>query len=246
MDHEENAFGEELSRWRKSRVPSDEAEWEYACRAGTDTDYYTGDGGAALAEVGGWNKAVHRGTRSVRLDVKNAWGLHDLYGHVWQWCHDSWEDDGAAPRPVFRRQVDGDGDPGAVERWADYATPARWEALLENGRRRVLRGGSWVSSPWGCRSAYRGRGGAGNRDWGRGFRLCLASGPATASTSVSEPVEPMEKVRIRPVAGGDMARGVDAGNASVENNRHPGSGRENHDRTDLAAVRLPRRPKNFP
>lgn len=69
-----------------------EAEWEYACRAGTETDYYTGDGETALAEAGWFGEEWDQdSTHPVRQKAPNAFGLYDLHGNVWEWCHDAWE-----------------------------------------------------------------------------------------------------------------------------------------------------------
>jgi formylglycine-generating enzyme required for sulfatase activity len=214
-----------------------EAEWEYACRASTDTDYFTGDGEAALAEVGRFDEPYAAGTRPVRLGAKNVWGLHDLHGHVWQWCHDVWGEETYKPRPIYRRHVDGDGDPGAAERSADHATLARWKAMLENRRQRVMCGGSWVDSPGLCRSAYRDWSGPGGRNGILGFRLCLAPGP-------TEPKEKPEQEEAEAARGaGDGGRGTSPESRAT---RATGAGVKKPALPDLAKARLPRRPKNFP
>jgi len=70
----------------KVRLPS-EAEWEYACRAGTTTEYHTGNGWATFKKTG-WLQPAE--TRPVGKLMGNAWGLHDFYGNVWEWCQDSY------------------------------------------------------------------------------------------------------------------------------------------------------------
>jgi uncharacterized protein (TIGR02996 family) len=72
------------------RLPT-EAEWEYACRAGTATEYHTGNGEDALQRAG-WRS--HR-----PLPKPNAWGLFDMHGNVWQWCADWF-----GPYPKLHRQ----------------------------------------------------------------------------------------------------------------------------------------------
>lgn len=155
-------------------LPS-EAEWEYACRAGSQTDYHTGDGEAALAEAAGFDEPPPGcGTNPVKRGAKNEWDLYDCHGHAWQWCHNAW----AASSGEYRHHVDGDNDRGSEERWTDYATPDRRKWLLSDPQERLLRGGSSECPVSLCRSAFRGR----VRDpidyWQVGFRVCLAPGPA--------------------------------------------------------------------
>ena len=124
---------------QRYRLPS-EAEWEYACRAGTKTAFSFGDSiGTDLANYDGnftWNGGARgeyrRGTTPVTQFAPNPWGLHDMHGNVWEWVqdvmHDSYE---GAP-------LDG----SAWEEGGDRA-------------RRVLRGGSWLYNPRYLRSALR-------------------------------------------------------------------------------------------
>jgi formylglycine-generating enzyme required for sulfatase activity len=149
-----------------------EAEWEYACRAGTETAFHTGDGEAALAEAGRFGLDWKDGTRPVRLGAKNRWGLYDLHGHVWQWCHDVDDSD------AYRQRWDGGADVGARIRNADWA--AGLSALNDptDARNRVLRGGSWGDDAWYCRSACRIGGRPGEPYGNHGFRVCLVRGPA--------------------------------------------------------------------
>ncbi|QOL49157.1 SUMF1/EgtB/PvdO family nonheme iron enzyme [Massilia litorea] len=124
---------------RRYRLPS-EAEWEYACRAGTRTAFSFGDAiDTSLANYDGnftWNGGARgeyrRGTTPVTLFAPNPWGLHDMHGNVWEWVqdvmHDSYE---GAP-------LDG----------------SAWETGGERARR-ILRGGSWLYNPRYLRSALR-------------------------------------------------------------------------------------------
>jgi formylglycine-generating enzyme required for sulfatase activity len=112
---------------RPYRLPT-EAEWEYACRAGTSTPYHSGTEEQSLAAAG-WYSGNSRGaTQPVGQLLPNAWGVFDMHGNVWEWCWDWYvehPEGGAGPRG-----------------------PARGEA-------RVLRGGSWKDPPRHCRSARR-------------------------------------------------------------------------------------------
>jgi formylglycine-generating enzyme required for sulfatase activity/tRNA A-37 threonylcarbamoyl transferase component Bud32 len=121
---------------KRFRLPT-EAEWEHACRAGTTTPFHFGetistdqvnyDGG----DTSGGSEGVSRGkTTPVGSFPANAWGLYDMHGNVWDWCHDWY---GA----YLSEDIN---DPKSTD----------------NGVARVLRGGSWYDSPRLCRSAYRG------------------------------------------------------------------------------------------
>ncbi|GCA84589.1 serine/threonine-protein kinase pkn1 [Microcystis aeruginosa NIES-2522] len=134
-------FCKRLSRETKQeyRLPS-EAEWEYACRAGTTTPFYFGE--TITGELANYNASntyadepngeYRNETTPVGQFPPNAFGLYDMHGNVWEWCADTWHDnyDGA---------------------------PTDGSAWIENGNnnRSPLRGGSWCSFPYGCRSAYR-------------------------------------------------------------------------------------------
>jgi formylglycine-generating enzyme required for sulfatase activity len=134
----------ELSRGRV-RLPS-EAEWEYACRAGTTADYFFGPWGPfaddtevsaecerALWDYAWFDATAGDGTRPVGQLLPNPWGLHDLLGNVWEWCADVWHD-GYVGAPI-------DG----------FA----WMTGADRQPRRCLRGGAWDMNAFRCRSAYR-------------------------------------------------------------------------------------------
>jgi len=71
-------------------LPS-EAQWEYACRAGTTTAYYTGET-LDLTEANFWAEGSPKKTTPVGTYPPNAWGLHDMHGNLWEWCLDDWHD----------------------------------------------------------------------------------------------------------------------------------------------------------
>ena len=136
------------------RLPT-EAEWEYACRAGTQTRFHAGETVAELETVAWFRFNSGGQTHPVGLKPANAWGLHDMHGNVFEWCWDWY-----APYP----------DQALVD-------PA---GSVESGRR-VLRGGSWRSYPRGCRAAYRlGAVPSQRRHW---YGARLARGPLAASPS---------------------------------------------------------------
>jgi len=145
-----------------------EAEWEYACRAGTTTEYYTGDGASALAEAGwfgeDWDKdSIH----PVRQKAPNPFQLFDLHGNAWEWCHDRWD------ASAYRQRGDGKPDPGFALRHEEWSLGLA--ALERSEESRVLRGGSWDGSARLCRSAYRLGLRPDVRYQGIGFRVCLVA-----------------------------------------------------------------------
>lgn len=136
------------------RLPT-EAEWEYACRAGTTTRYSFGDNTEALNMHVWWERTSQGQTQTVGRLRPNAWGLFDMYGNVWEWCSD-WHDSGYyATSPV-------DDPTGAAI-----------------GSDRAFRGGGWVSVANYYRSSHRGRHVPAWRYNDLGFRV--ASVPADAS-----------------------------------------------------------------
>jgi formylglycine-generating enzyme required for sulfatase activity len=142
--HEAMEFCSRLSQrtGRHYTLPS-EAQWEYACRAGTTTAFHFGamitpalanyDGNYSYADG---PKGVYRQqTTPVGMFPANPWGLYDMHGNVWEWCLDHWHDSY-------------EGAPTDGSAWLD-AEGVKREAA------RLARGGSWDLFPWNCRSADR-------------------------------------------------------------------------------------------
>jgi len=130
------------------RLPT-EAEWEYACRAGSSTLYPFGDNASALGEYAWYTKNSEKKTHPVGQKSSNVWGLHDMLGNVWEWCADCYDEKYYASSPAS----DPPGPSGASHR--------------------VLRGGSWRSDPVSGRSAYRHWGAPGYRGLDFGYRVAL-------------------------------------------------------------------------
>jgi formylglycine-generating enzyme required for sulfatase activity len=122
-----------------------EAEWEYACRAGTETRYCFGD--TITAKQANFDGKVGK-TTEVGSYPANPWGLYDMHGNVWEWVEDVWHDD-----------YNGAPDDGRA-----------WTERGDQGRR-VVRGGSWFSAPRNARSAIRNGYGIVNRVIYTGFRV---------------------------------------------------------------------------
>ena len=112
---------------KEYRLPS-EAEWEYACRAGTTTSYYFGD--TITDNLANYYLTVYD-TTAVGIYTPNTFGLYDIFGNVWEWCQDDWHDN-------YK------GSPNDGSAW-----------LSRQGITKVLRGGSWFRIPNLCRSAFR-------------------------------------------------------------------------------------------
>ncbi len=131
---------------RTYTLPS-EAQWEYACRAGTTTPFHFGDtispelanyrGDFAFAD--GPQGAYRKQTTRVGMFPANAWGLHDMHGNVWEWCLDEWH-------------KSYEGAPTDGRAWVDTA---EGEKSTESVKTKLLRGGSWYNDPVFCRSAFR-------------------------------------------------------------------------------------------
>jgi len=137
------------------RLPT-EAEWEYACRAGTKTKYNTGDNDAALEQAGWFNGNSEGKTHPVGQKISNAWGLYDMHGNVWQLCRDWYGED-------YYGKSEAENPQGPAQ-----------------GVFRVLRGGPWDGTPLYCRSAFRHRIGPDYRHSHVGFRVVVAPASRTS------------------------------------------------------------------
>jgi formylglycine-generating enzyme required for sulfatase activity len=164
---------------RTYTLPS-EAQWEYACRAGTDTPFHFGktittelanyDGNFTYADG---SKGIYREqTTPVGMFPANAWGLQDMYGNVWEWCLDHWHDS------YEEAPTDG----SAWLKPSEYNNKVTTKGGNDNAsdeERRLLRGGSWFGLPGYCRSAYRNLIQPDLADGLVGLRVvCLPQGPS--------------------------------------------------------------------
>ncbi|MBN2288612.1 MAG: formylglycine-generating enzyme family protein, partial [Candidatus Glassbacteria bacterium] len=110
------------------RLPT-EAEWEYACRAGTASEYYIGSDTVSMKTMAWCLSNSESTTHPVGMKEPNAWGLYDMHGNVFEWCADYY----------------------AIYHCSSEDNPQGPAA----GRYRTIRGGSWFSGPDSCRSAFR-------------------------------------------------------------------------------------------
>ena len=156
---------------REYRLPS-EAEWEYACRAGTTTPFHFGETITTdVANYRGidneeykWSGSYGKGPKGIyreettvvgSFDVANAFGLYDMHGNVWEWCADHWHDNYQ-------------GAPTDGSAWVDDNNNKKND---NDNYYRLLRGGSWGFNPGFCRSACRDWDDPGYDDYLIGFRV---------------------------------------------------------------------------
>ena len=148
--YEAQAFCENVTKQTKENLclPT-EAEWEYACRAGTTSMYYSGDADKDLDRVAWSLVNSGRTTHPIGQKQPNAFGLYDMHGNVWQWCRDLWDE------------------------YYYMKSPAENPQGPSQGGNRVFRGGSWGDSSAACRSASRCWTAPGSRIYLVGFRVAL-------------------------------------------------------------------------
>ena len=138
----------ELEREGSYRLPT-EAEWEYAARAGSETAYSFGDNSKSkpLTEYAWYELNAEKQSHPVGTLQPNAWGLYDMHGNISEWVQDLYGKNYYAISPK-----------------EDPMGPA-------TGRKRVVRGGSWIHQAYSCRSAFRGYFSADYTDSDFGFRI---------------------------------------------------------------------------
>ena len=137
----------EKAAGRVYRLPT-EAEWEYACRAGTTTQYSFGDNESDLQDYAWYRGNSHNSTHPVGGKHPNSWGFYDMHGNIWEWVQDYFDE-------YTSRTV------------TDPKGPV-------TGSFRVLRGGSWNLDAQSSRSESRDKGFPSLRSNDRGFRVCLS------------------------------------------------------------------------
>ena len=148
------AFCKALSKntGKTVRLPT-EAEWEYACRAGSKTRFSFGDEDRDLSSHAWYSENSDNNTHPVGKKKPNAWGLYDMHGNVYEWCSDWYG-----------------------KSYVGLKTKTTNPQGLFGGEYRVLRGGSWDVNPRYCRSAARDRYYPGDRDCDYGFRVVVSAG----------------------------------------------------------------------
>lgn len=154
--HDAVSFCRKLDALVKASLPDGmsvqlptEAQWEYACRAGTSTRYFLGDEEDDLAQAGWYANNSRRKTHPVKRKAPNDFGLYDMHGNVYEWCKDTYRE--------------------------DYESlPEDDPCNLTQGAEHVARGGSWFDDSEGCRSAVRVSLPTGTRNPYIGFRVVVA------------------------------------------------------------------------
>lgn len=165
---------------RTYRLPS-EAEWEYACRAGTTTPFHFGE--TITTDLVNFNgsytyasapKGEYR-QQTVDVDVEsffpNPFGLYQMHGNILEWCLDTWHDN-YQKTPSDGSAWIGDNQANVFQSWEQF--DRLYLNLSKNNCYRLLRGGSWDYDPRSCRSTVRFRGEPDDRNYAFGFRVSVA------------------------------------------------------------------------
>jgi formylglycine-generating enzyme required for sulfatase activity len=146
-------YAESYATWLKMQLPT-EAEWEYACRADSTTEFYFGDNEEELGQYAWFDNNSMMDTHPVGTKQPNKWHLFDMHGNVWEWCQDRYQND-----------------------YYD-SSPMKNPMGPSSGGFRVIRGGGWDSSTTCCSAAYRDNLTMNDGDHNIGFRVCCtASAP---------------------------------------------------------------------
>ncbi|MFN0018269.1 MAG: SUMF1/EgtB/PvdO family nonheme iron enzyme [Pirellulaceae bacterium] len=168
------------------RLPS-EAEWEYACRAGTSTGYWTGDKDEDLALAGRFDANSGGRTHPVGLLKANPFGLYDIHGSVWEWVQDGWE-------PGYYSQFQGK---PATDPHSPFTADSQ----------HLLRGGNWSNTSSYCRASIRYAGRPTHRDHTFGFRVALtvdavkqAQKLAVTPANSATPAPPFPAAEVKRIA----------------------------------------------
>jgi formylglycine-generating enzyme required for sulfatase activity len=140
------------------RLPT-EAEWEYACRAGSSSRFCFGEDEEALGDYAWYWPNSGKRPHPVGQKKPNAWGLHDMHGHVWELCEDSCD---------WRKEK------GRAGIHTDTYRGDMKDPLCRQGRYRIARGGDWMSPARSCRAAKRLICAPKSANTVRGFRLALS------------------------------------------------------------------------
>ena len=153
------AFCEKLNEVARDTLPDGyhytlptEAQWEYACRAGTTTRFYYGDDDNQLGNYAWYHDNKSLKTQPVGEKLPNGWGLYDIHGNVWEWCLDWYDKDYYRVSP----EINPEGPQGPL-------------------KMKVLRGGSWVNSIEGVKVVNRARNLPHIKNEIYGFRTALSS-----------------------------------------------------------------------
>ena len=168
--HDAKDFCEKVSKstGKNFRLPT-EAEWEYACRAATNTPFhfgeiitpdlvnYNGKSPFSIASKGEYREK----TVDVNAFEPNKWGVYQMHGNIFEWCLDDWHDD-YSTKPVRLKQ-------NGNEPWG------KMNSIKDDLRSRSIRGGSWGNIALNCRSAFRGRSSSHSHIFNLGFRVVIQS-----------------------------------------------------------------------